>query len=65
MKKTCGLTMSKQREKCTLRIRRTAIDRVDQWSYNKMDEIMDGLAGQLTMKQNLNGGLLIQFSFNE
>ena len=39
--------------------------RVDQLSYNKMDEIMDGLADQLTMKQNLNGGLLIQLSFNE
>ena len=37
--------------------------RVDQWSYNKMDEIMDGLADQLTMKQNLNGGLLLQLSF--
>ena len=38
---------------------------VDQWSYNKMDEIMDGLADPLTMKQNLNGGLLIQLSFKE
>ena len=37
--------------------------RVDRWSYNKMDEIMDGLADQLTMKQNFNGGLLIQLSF--
>ena len=39
--------------------------RVDRWSYNKMDEIMDGLADQLTMKQDLNGGLLTQLSFNE
>ena len=39
--------------------------RVDQWSHNKMDEIMEGLADQLTMKQNLNGGLLMQLSFNE
>ena len=39
--------------------------RVDQWSYNKMDEIMEGLADQFTMKQNLNGGLLMQLSFNE
>ena len=39
--------------------------RVDQWSYNRMDEIIDGLADQLTMKQNLNGGLLIQLSFKE
>ena len=28
-----------------------------------MDEIMEGLADQLTMKQDLNGGLLIQLSF--
>ena len=39
--------------------------RVDRWSYNKMDEIMEGLADQLTMKQDLNGGLLMQLSFNE
>ena len=38
---------------------------VDQWSYNRMDDIMEGLADQLTMKQNLNGGLLIQLTFNE
>ena len=38
---------------------------VDQWSYTRMDNIMEGLADQLTMKQNLNGGLLIQFTFNE
>ena len=39
--------------------------RVDQWTYNKMDEIIEGLTDQLTMKQDLNGGLLIQLSFNE
>ena len=39
--------------------------RVDQWSYNKMDEITERLADQLTMKQNLNGGLLIHVSFKE
>ena len=39
--------------------------RVDQWSYNKTDEIMEGLADQLTMKQNLNDGLLIQLTFRE
>ena len=39
--------------------------RVDRWSYNNMDEIIEGLADQLTMKQDLNGGLLIQLSFNE
>ena len=38
---------------------------VHQWSYSKVDEITDGLADQLTMKQNLNGGLLIQVSFKE
>ena len=32
---------------------------------HKMDEIIEGLADQLTMKQDLNGGLLIQLSFNE
>ena len=39
--------------------------RVDQWSYNKVDEITEGLADQLTMKQNLNGGLFIQVVFQE
>ena len=39
--------------------------RVDRWSYNKMDEIMEGLADQLTMKLDLNRGLLMQLSFNE
>ena len=38
---------------------------VDQWSYTRMNNIMDGLAEQLTMKQNLNRGLLIQFTFIE
>ena len=38
---------------------------VDQWTYNRTDEIMEGLADQLTMKQNLNGGLLIQLTFIE
>ena len=39
--------------------------RVDQWSYNKMNEIIGALTDQLTMKQDLNGGLFIQLSFNE
>lgn len=39
--------------------------RVDQWSYNKVDEITERLADQLTMTQNLNGGLLIHVSFKE
>ena len=38
---------------------------VDQWSYSKTDDIMEGLADQLTMKQNLNGGLLVQLTFSE
>ena len=38
---------------------------LDQWSYTRMNNIMDGLADQLTMKQNLNGGLLVQLTFNE
>ena len=33
------------------------------WSYTVMDEILEGLDEQLTMKQNLNGGLLIKLSF--
>ena len=37
----------------------------DQWSYKRTDEIMEGLADQLTMKQNLNGGLLVQLTFSE
>ena len=35
----------------------------DTWSYTVMDEIMEGLSDQLSMKQNLNRGLLIQLSF--
>ena len=38
---------------------------IDQWSYNKVDKITEKLADQLTMQQNLNGGLLIQVSFKE
>ena len=38
---------------------------VDQWSYTQMNSVMDELADQLTMKQNLNGGLLVQFTFKE
>ena len=39
--------------------------RVDQWSYNKMNEIIEASTDQLTMKQDLNGGLFIQLSFSE
>ena len=31
--------------------------------YRTMDEIMEGFNEQMTMKQNLNGGLLIKLSF--
>lgn len=37
----------------------------DQWSCAKMDEIIETLADQLTMKQNLNRGLLMNLSFYE
>ena len=33
------------------------------WSYTVMDEILEGLNEQLSMKQNLNRGLLLQLSF--
>jgi len=36
-----------------------------QWSYFKMDEILEALADELTMKQNLNGGLLVRLWFHE
>ena len=35
----------------------------DTWSFTVMDEILQGLNEQLSMKQNLNRGLLIQLSF--
>ena len=38
---------------------------LDQWSYNKVDEITEKLAEQLTMKQNLNKGLLFHLVFTE
>ena len=33
------------------------------WSYTVMDEILEALNEQLSMKQNLNQGLLVQLSF--
>ena len=36
---------------------------VDQWSYSQVDNMLDGLAEQLTMRQNLNRGLLVRFVF--
>ena len=35
----------------------------DTWSFTVMDEILQGLNEQLSRKQNLNRGLLIQLSF--
>ena len=35
----------------------------DQWAYNEMDGIVEGLAEQLTRRQNLNYGLLVRFIF--
>ena len=35
----------------------------DTWSFTVMDEILQGLDEQLSVKQNLNRGLLIQLSF--
>ena len=35
----------------------------DTWSYTVMDEILEELNEQLSMKQNLNRGLLLQLSF--
>ena len=37
----------------------------DQWTYNEMDGIVEGLAEQLTMRQNLNRGLFVRFIFIE
>lgn len=37
----------------------------DKWSYTTMDEVIEELADQLTMKQNLNGGLLMKLSLYE
>ena len=37
----------------------------DQWSYAKMDEIIEASTDQLTMKQDLNRGLLMSLSFHE
>jgi len=36
-----------------------------QWGYQKMDEILEALADELTMKQDLNGGLLVRLWFDE
>ena len=36
---------------------------VDQWDYSQMDEVMEGLEDQLTRKQDLDRGLIIQLTF--
>lgn len=36
-----------------------------QFSYDKMKEVITALENQLTMKQNLNDGFLVQLSFLE
>ena len=36
-----------------------------QWGYQKMDDILETLADQLTMKQDLNRGLLVRLWFHE
>ena len=37
----------------------------DKWSYTIMDKISEELADQLTMKQNLNRGLVMKLSLYE
>ena len=37
----------------------------NQWSYTKMDEIMEALADQLTKRQNLSRGLMMEISLYE
>ena len=37
----------------------------DKWSYSTMDKISEALADQLTIKQNLDRGLLMNLSFYE
>ena len=37
----------------------------DKWSYTIMDKISEELANQLTMKENLNRGLLMKISCYE
>jgi len=36
-----------------------------QWGYQKMDDILEALADELTMKQDLNRGLLVRLWFHE
>lgn len=70
-----GLTtiLEQRKEASTIRLQVSSREHVhvsytcyctpDTWSYTVMDDILEGLNEQLTMKQNLNQGLLLQLSF--
>ena len=65
--------LEKRKEDSTIKIQVSSREHVgvsytcycttDTWSYTTMDDILEGLNDQLTMKQNLNRGLLLQLSF--
>ena len=65
--------LAKRKETSTIRIQVSSREHVgvsytcyctpDTWSYTVMDDILEGLNEQLSMKQNLNRGLLLQLSF--
>ena len=65
--------LAKRKEGSTIRIQVSSREHVsvryicyctpDTWSYTVMDDILEGLNEQLSMKQNLNRGLLLQLSF--
>ena len=65
--------LNKQKDLSTIKIQVSSREHVhvyytcyctpDTWSYTTMDEILEGLTEQLSMKQDLNRGLLIQLSF--
>ena len=41
----------------------TVVFPVDQWDYSQMESVMEGLEDQLTRKQDLFRGLIIQLTF--
>ena len=65
--------LAKRKEGSTIRLQVSSREHVDvsytcycttdTWSYTVMDGILEGLNEQLSMKQNLNRGLLLQLSF--
>ena len=67
------IILNKQKDLSTIKIQVSSRQHVhvrytcyctpETWSYTTMDEILEGMNDQLTMKQNLNGGLLLQLSF--